>query len=155
MILLAGLGISYGGSELATANLETIGGSLEAGTSLEATLELSPEFSADGVYAVKSVGDEHSGITLHLADPDGITVDTLEIQGDAGESEFVVSKTGKYVLEAQNTSDGKRDIVIAVGYKPDESAKFLVVVGMYVIIAGMIAMLASIAYFVIASRIKR
>lgn len=152
VILLAGLAVSYAGSELATANLETIASSLDAGNILKASVNLDPEKSKQGVYAAKSVGSDHYGLVLSITGPDNELIDTQTIQGDSGEAGFTISAAGTYTLEATNTSEETRDIVIAVGYKSQESALALVAAGSYVIIAGMIAMGVTLAYAIKKSR---
>ncbi len=155
VLLLVGLGLSYGGSELATEGLETVASALDAGNILEAGIELDPRVSRDGVYAVRSVGEEHDGVMLRVTDPGGVLIGELAIQEDAGEEEFVIASAGKYTLEATNTSSETRNIVIAVGYKAEDYVIAIVAVGSYVIIAGMIAMAASVAYAIVRSRVKR
>lgn len=153
-ILLAGLGISYAGSELATAGLEDAAASVGAGDMLAVSAELDPAVSARGVYAAKSVGQEHGGIRLTLSDPGGIVIDSLTVDGDAGEARFEIVSAGTYTLEAVNVADGSREIVIAVGSESDESARMLVILGSYTIIAGMLAMGAAVAYAIVRARLS-
>lgn len=155
IVLLGGLAVSYAGSELATADLVTEARSLEAGGTLVARADLAPTVSRNGVYAAKSVGQDHEGIVLRVTNPAGATVDMQEVRGDSGEAEFVVTDAGEYTLEASNTSQGTRDIVIAIGYKADDLSLAVVAVGSYLIIAGMVVMASSMIYSIAKSRIKR
>lgn len=153
IVLLVGLAVSYAGTRFATENLETVAGSLEAGNILKVSIELDPRISRDGVYAAKSVGANHYGIILQVTDPAGQIINTHSIvESDSGEAEFVIASMGKYTLEATNTSTDTREIIIAVGYKSEDYALVLVGLGLYVIIAGMAAMAASMIFAIIRSR---
>ena len=152
IILLAGLGISYGGSELATANLEKVVSKLDAGNTLQASIELDPAKSTQGVYAIKSIGDKHDNIVLRITGPDGSVIDTQSVIGDSSEALFTISTLGKHILEVTNTSDELRELVIAIGYKTSDSARVLVIAGSYVLITGMISMAATIVYGLVRMR---
>ena len=145
-VMLGGLGLSYAGTQAATAGLVTGAGILGEGESLTVEAPLDPEVSAGGVYALREVGGGTLDVGVRVTWPGG-TIAGTHSGTDAVEERFAVSAAGTHVLEVRNDGEGDAEVIAAIGYVPGDEVLAYASAGSYVIIAGMASLAASAAIY--------
>ncbi|MCY4252638.1 MAG: hypothetical protein OXD41_04980 [Thaumarchaeota archaeon] len=152
-VLVGGLALSYAGTQAATAGLETGAGVLGTGEALTVAADLDPAVSQRGVYAVRDVGGGGVDIVVRIAGPGGSAV--LAGGGAAHhgvgsiEERFAISGAGEHALTVENAGGGAAEVIAAIGYLPGDEVLVYASAGSYVIIAGMVALAATVAVYAV------
>ncbi len=148
-VMLGGLALSYAGTQAATAGLETGAGVLEADETLTVAAELDPAVSPEGVYALREVGGGSIDADVRITRPEGSMIGAGHSGTDSVEERFAISAAGVYELEVKNAGSADAEIIAAIGYLPGDEVLVYASIGSYVIIAGMVALAASVGAYAI------
>ncbi len=148
-IMLGGLALSYVGTQAATAGLETGAGVLGAEETLTVAVVLDPAVSPGGVYALREVGGNDLDADVRIIWPEGGMLGAEHSGTDSVEERFDILVAGVHELEVKNAGTTDAEIIAAIGYVPGDEVLVYASIGSYVIIAGMVALAASVGIYAI------
>jgi len=118
--------------------------------SLDQTLTISADFVSQdtsiGVFAVQIMEFEDNTFSAKVLDPSGSEIISQTINEETIEEGFDVLETGTYKLIIESTSDEETQMFVAIGPLPDAGKKSLVFISVYVLVIGMIGLVAAGIY---------
>jgi len=144
-LLVAGLVLSFYGSQLVTSDLVTRTGIVGQQNTLEVTAELDADVSETGVYVVQIMDFEGTQVTASVYDPLDIKILEVAMDENTHEEWFDIAETGSYRLVVGNAGS-ESEMVGVLGHLPASSALTSGVIGFYVVLLGLVAMGALEAY---------
>lgn len=144
-LLAAGFGVSiYASQELFdTFSMEV--GTVEVGFPMEITAEIE---QGRGLYAIEII-DYQDGMSVNarVLGPLGVTVTSAVIERDPYEETFVVDETYQYTLLIEADSE-PISVTGIIGPEPNASQMSLGFVSLYMLLVGVVGMIASVVYMV-------
>lgn len=118
--------------------------------SLDQTLTISVDFVSQdtsiGVFAVQIMEFKDNTFSAKVLDPFGNEIISQTINEETIEEEFDVLETGTYKLIIESISDEETQMFAAIGPLPDASKKSLGFISVYVLVIGMIGLVAAGIY---------
>ncbi len=114
------------------------------------TLTISVDFVSQdtpiGVFAVQIMEFRDNTFSAKVLDPFDSEIISQTINEETIEKEFDVLETGAYKLIIESTSDEETQMFAAIGPLPDAGKKSLGFISMYVLVIGMIGLVAAGIY---------
>lgn len=149
-LLAAGLGIGTFASSMIFDDLSVGTGTVEVGTPLEITAEI--ERGAGGVYAVEMM-DYTEGMSIKATVLGPLRAVTASAIIDEGvyEERFPVDETHEYILVIE-TDRTPVSVAAVIGPEPDGIATSLGLASSYMLLIGVVGMIASAVYLIIQRR---
>ena len=149
-LLAAGLGMGTFSSSMIFDDLSVGTGMVEVGAPLEITAEI--ERDADGVYAVE-IMDHTEGMSVKatVLGPLRAITTSATIDENIYEERFPVDETHEYTLVIE-TDLNPVSVTAVIGPEPDGVATSLGLVASYMLLAGVVGMIASAVYLIIHRR---
>ncbi len=118
--------------------------------SLDQTLTISVDFVSQdtsiGVFEVQIMEFKDNTFSAKVLDPSGSEIISQTINEETIEKGFDVLETGTYKLIIESTSDEETQMFAAIGPLPDTGKKSLGFISMYVLVIGMIGLVAAGIY---------
>jgi len=118
--------------------------------SLDQTLTISVDFVSQdtsiGVFAVQIMEFKDNTFSAKVLDPFGDEIISQIINEETIEERFDVLETGTYKLIIESTSDEETQMFAAIGPLPDAGKKSLGFISVYVLVIGMIGLVAAGIY---------
>ena len=118
--------------------------------SLDQTLTISVDFVSQdtpiGVFAVQIMEFKDNIFSAKVLDPFGDEIISQIINEETIEERFYVLETGTYKLIIESTSDEETQMFAAIGPLPDAGKKSLGFISVYVLVIGMIGLVAAGIY---------
>ena len=145
-LIIGGMILSFYGSQAITQDLISDTQILKKGDSLEITAELDPSVSTTAVYVVQTMRFQEGGISAKIFDPFGIQIISKQIDKESFEDTFEIIEEGTYKLAIENSGE-ETEVIGVLGHLP-KAGKLPVVVGFYLLIAGMIGMVVLVIYVI-------
>ncbi len=154
---LIGIGIilSFYGAQLTTQNLTVKEEKLVPGSSLEIMTELDLSRGETGVYGILVENFENDAISVTVIDPLGNQVISNTVNKESTEERFKIVSSGTYKLVIENSGLKETQIVAGVGHMPDNSTISVGITGFYILIIGLIGMVAIGIYAIRNKRKQR
>ena len=118
--------------------------------SLDQTLTISADFVSQdtsiGVFAVQIMEFKDNTFSAKVLDPFGNEIISQTINEETIEEGFDVLETGTYKLIIQSTNNEETQMFAAIGPLPDAGKKSLGFISVYVLVIGMIGLVAAGIY---------
>lgn len=147
----AGIVLSFYGSYVIIEDLARNDGTLEQDQTLEIAAELDPDHNEHGVWAVQVAVFEDDAIYLRLLDPSGGEISSEPLTEGSFEGRFSIEMPGTYRVMVEN-SGPVTDVMLALGYVPDNSKYAISVAGLYILLVGMGGIVAVMIYTIMRRR---
>ena len=149
-LLIAGLALSFYGSQAVTGGLFTSTDVLGTGESIQISAELDSGTGSTAVYVVQVMSPAESQVSAYVTGPSGGIADSGAVEGDSREVRFAITDSGTYTLMVENSGQ-QTEIAAALGYMPDTAAFSIGITGFYIILVGLVA-LAALAVIAVRRR---
>jgi hypothetical protein len=145
-LLAAGLGLSVYAGMVVFEDIVLVESVVSAGTPLEVTSTIPPGM---GIFAL-DIQDHEEGMVMHarVLGPLGYTVSSTDIVTAQYEGTFETDEHYEYTLVVESDSTSPVNVVGALGPLPDASKTSLGFVSLYMLLVGMVGMIASTIYLV-------
>ena len=153
IILGVGIVLSFYGAQLTTQDIIVKEESIEPSSSVEVSIELDPQVSETGVFAVLLDNFEEDSISVSVYDPFGSKILSSIAEKESTEERFEIISSGDYKLEIENSGPEEVKIVAGLGYMPDAGTLSVGVTGFYLVVVGLIG-IVGIGFFAIRNRKK-
>ena len=117
--------------------------------SSDQTLVISVDFvskDTSGVFAVQIIEFKDNTFSAKVLDPFDSEIISQTINEETIENGFDVSETGTYKLIIESTSNEETQMFAAIGPLPDTGKKSLGFVSVYILVIGMVGLVASGIY---------
>jgi len=118
--------------------------------SVDQTLVISADFVSQdtsiGIFAVQIMEFKDNTFSAKVLDPFGNEIISQTINEETIEERFDVLETGTYKLIIQSTNNEETQMFAAIGPLPDAGKKSLGFISVYVLVIGMIGLIASGIY---------
>ena len=117
--------------------------------SLDQTLTISADFvsqDTSGIFAVQIMEFKDNTFSVKVLDPFGNEIISQTINEETIEERFDVLETGTYKLIIESISDEETQMFAAIGPLPDTGKKSLGFISVYVLVIGMIGLVAAGIY---------
>ena len=118
--------------------------------SLDQTLTISADFVSQdtpiGVFAVQIMEFKDNTFSAKVLDPFGNEIISQTINEETIEEGFDVLETGTYKLIIESTNNEETQMFAAIGPLPDAGKKSLGFISVYVLVIGMIGLVAAGIY---------
>ena len=123
-------GVSQGNGKVSSSQPLTISGDFERGETLV------------GVFAVQVMEFKDNTFSAKVLDPFDIEIISQTINEETIEKEFDISETGSYKLIIESSTNEGTQVFGAIGPLPDAGKKSLGFISVYVLIIGMVGLVA-------------
>lgn len=149
-LLAAGLGMGTFSSSMIFDDLSVGTGMVDVGAPLEINAEI--ERGAGGVYAVEMM-DHTEGMSIKatVLGPLRAVTTSATIDESIYEERFPVDETHRYTLVIETDFDPV-SVTAVIGPEPDETATSLGLIASYMLLVGVVGMIASTVYLIIHRR---
>ena len=137
-LLIAGLAMSFYGSQLVTEGLSSGTGTITGDRQMEIAAELDPAVGRTAVYVVQVMDFEGTEISVTVEDPLGIEILSADVDRDSYEDRFDVVDSGTHRLVVQNAG-AETEVAVVLGHMPDTEALSVGITGFYVLLMGLVA----------------
>ena len=117
--------------------------------SLDQTLTISVDFvsqDTSGIFAVQIMEFKDNTFSAKVLDPFGNEIISQTINEEVIEKGFDVLETGTYKLIIESTSNEETQMFAAIGPLPDTGKKSLGFISVYILIIGMVGLVAAGIY---------
>lgn len=150
VLVAAGMGLSIFASQVVFEDLAVGQATLELGEMLDITTEISP---GNGIYAVEIL-DHQEGMTVyaHVIGPFGSTMLSSEVDTNIHQELFDVDELHEYTLRIESDQAEPVSVMGVIGPEPDAGKTSLGFVSFYVLVVGVIGMIAATIYMIWARR---
>lgn len=154
-LIVIGIILSFYGAQLTTQNLTVKEEKLVPGSSFEIMAGLDLSRGETGVYGILVENFEKDAISVTVIDPLGNQVISKTVDKESTEERFKIASSGTYKLVIENSGLKETQIVAGVGHMPDNSAISVGIMGFYILIIGLIGMVAIGIYAIRNKRKQR
>jgi hypothetical protein len=151
-IVGVGIILSFYGNQVIFEDLIKGEGQVKFGENLIIPVELDNTETQTGIYAVQIINFKE-GITAKILDPFDKEIESQLIDKEVFEGRFNIAVSGIYKLVIENTDKKEIKIFGVIGPEPDAGKKSLGFISLYILIIGLIGMVA-VAIYAIKNRKK-
>lgn len=148
LLIAAGIGLSFYGSQIITEGLDSGESTLEPGKTLEIQSKLDPSVTDTGVFVVQIMNFKPSSIEATLYDPYETQIISEKIEKESFEKQFEINNLGQYKLVIQNTGNEKFQVIGVLGHLPDKTKFSVGLIGFYVLLVGLVGIVGVGAYVI-------
>ena len=142
------------GSQTITGDLAIEEGRINSLTQLEISTELDPDINTQGVYAVQTIEGKEYDITAVVIDSSNDKIRDVSVNRNSFEDNFDVENSGTYTLIISTSETEEIGVVGGIGHVPDSTGVTISIVGFFVIILGMVGIMA-VGFMMIRQRKKQ
>jgi hypothetical protein len=153
-LIVIGIILSFYGAQLTTQNLTVKEEKLVSGSSFEIITELDLAKGEIGVYGILVDNFEKDAISVTVIDPLGNQITSKTVDKESIEEQFKIDSSGIYKLVIENSGLKETQIVAGVGHMPDNSAISVGITGFFILIMGLIGIVA-IGIYALRNRRKQ
>lgn len=153
-LIATGIILSFYGNQVVFEGLVQKEGVVTNQKRMEVEMELDPNQSQSGIYAVQFIDFKDDVLEAMILDPFGTQVSSVEINKDVIENKFDITTEGKYRLIIESKIPEESRVIGVIGPEPDANQKSLAFLSMYLLIVGLIGM-AGLGIYAIKNRIRR
>ena len=153
-LIATGIILSFYGSQLTIQNLTVKEEKLLPSSSFEITVELDQSISETGVYGILVQNFEREAIYVTVIDPLGNHIISKTVDKESTEEQFKIVSSGTYKLLIDNSGLEETQIVAGIGHMPANSIISVGITGFYILIVGLIGIVA-IGIYAIRDRRKQ
>ena len=137
-LIVAGIILSFYGSQKATEGLISVEFTLEPNEKIEILAELDPNTNSLGVFVIQGPEFEEKNVFAQIVDPSGIQIVSSTIENNSVEERFEITATGNYKLIIENNNQNNVQGIGVIGHMPNTNVLSLGYTGFYLIIVGMV-----------------
>ena len=130
------------GSQTITGDLTIQEGRINNLTPLEISTELDPEINIQGVYAVQTIEGKEYNITAVVIDSSNDKIRDELVNRNSFEDNFDIENSGTYTLIISTSETEEIGVVGGIGHVPDSTGVTISIAGFFVIILGMVGIMA-------------
>ncbi len=153
-LIAAGIILSFYGNQIVFEELVQEEGTVTNQQRMEIEMELDPDQSRRGIYAVQYLDFKEDTLEARVLDPFGTQIEVKQINKDVFEGKFDIRTKGPYSLIIESKIPEESRIIGVIGPEPDANQKSLAFLSMYLLIVGLIGM-AGLGIYAIKNRIRR
>ncbi len=149
-LVAGGMALSVLGNEVLFEDFAKNEGRIGTGDRLEVQVPM--EQSESGVFAVEVLELRQDTIYAAISDPSGNQILREAVDREAYEGYFDVSMSGNYTLMVDNSDREEKLIAGYIGPEPDASKRTIAFVSIYMLVIGLVGMLAAVVFAIVAKR---
>ncbi len=149
-LLAAGMGLSIYSTQVVFDTLSMSQNSVELGVPLSISSDIPP---GEGVFAVEII-DYTEGMRLNaqVLGPLGSSMRSVTIDDSVYQDVFIVDEQHQYTLVLESDYSESINVVAVIGPAPDAAQNTLGFVSLYMLLVGVVGMIASTVYVIILRR---
>ena len=130
------------GSQTITEDLAIEEGKINSLRHLEIKKDLDPDVNSQGVYAVQTIEGKEYDITAIVIDSSNNEIRDVSVNRNSFEDNFDIEKSGIYTLIISTSEIEEIGVVGGIGHVPDSTGVTISIAGFFVIILGMVGIVA-------------
>ncbi len=153
-LIATGIILSFYGNQIVFEGLVQKEGIVTNQKELAVEMELDPDQSQSGIYAVQFIDFKEDTLEATVLDPFGTQISSVEINKDVIENKFDITTEGTYRLIIESKAPQESRVIGVIGPEPDANQKSLAFLSMYLLIVGLIGM-AGLGIYAIKNRIRK
>ena len=153
LIAIGAMFLIYG-SQTITGDLAIEEGKINSLTQLEISTELDPDINIQGVYAIQTIEGKEYDITAVVIDSSNDKIRDELVNRNSFEDNFDIENSGTYTLIISTSETEEIGVVGGIGHVPDSTGVTISIAGFFVIILGMVGIMA-VGFMMIRQRKKQ
>ena len=142
------------GSQTITGDLTIEEGKINSLRQLEIKKDLDPDVNSQGVYAIQTIEGKEYDITAVVIDSSNNEIRDVSVNRNSFEDNFDIEKSGTYTLIISTWETEEIGVVGGIGHVPDSRGVTISIAGFFVIILGMVGIMA-VGFMMIRQRKKQ
>jgi len=142
------------GSQTITGDLAIEEGKINSLRQLEIKKDLDPDVNSQGVYAIQTIEGKEYDITAVVIDSSNNEIRDVSVNRNSFEDNFDIEKSGTYTLIVSTSETEEIGVVGGIGHVPDSTGVTISIAGFFVIILGMVGIMA-VGFMMIRQRKKQ
>ena len=142
------------GSQTITGDLTIEEGKINSLRQLEIKKDLDPDVNSQGVYAIQTIEGKEYNITAIVIDSSNNEIRDVSVNRNSFEDNFDIEKSGTYTLIISTSETEEIGVVGGIGHVPDSTGVTISIAGFFVIILGMVGIMA-VGFMMIRQRKKQ
>ncbi len=145
-LIIIGLILLVLGNQIILEGVNQGDGKVSLGQTLTISVDFDSQETSIGVFAVQIMEFKDNIFSAKVLDPFGNEIISQTINEETIEEEFDVLETGTYKLFIESNSNEETQMFAAIGPLPDEGKKLLGFISVYVLVIGMVGLVAAGIY---------
>lgn len=151
-LIAVGIILSFYGNYVIFEDLKQGDADVGFGESLIVEVDLDPNKSSSGIYAVQILDFKGGTITANIVDPFNSIIESQTINEELYEGLFDLTTVGTYKLVVENSGETVK-IFGVIGPEPDSGKRSLNIISLYILVVGLVGM-AGVAVYIVVNRKK-
>jgi len=145
-LIAIGLILSVLGNQVILEGVSQGDGKVSSDQTLTISVDFDSQETSKGVFAVQIMEFKDSTFSAKVLDPSDSEIISQTINEETIEKGFDVLETGTYKLIIESTSNEETQMFAAIGPLPDTGKKSLGFISVYILIIGMVGLVAAGIY---------
>ena len=141
-LIVIGLILLVVGNQIILEGVSQGDGNVSSSQTLSISSDFDSQDTSTGVFAVQIMGFKDNIFSVKVLDPFNSEIIFQTINEETIEKEFEVLATGTYKLIIESTSNEETIVFAAIGPLPDVGKKSLGFISVYVLVIGMVGLVA-------------
>ena len=141
-LIVIGLILLVVGNQIILEGVSQGDGNVSSSQTLSISSDFDSQDTSTGVFAVQIMGFKDNIFSVKVLDPFNSEIIFQTINEETIEKEFEVLETGTYKLIIESTSNEETIVFAAIGPLPDVGKKSLGFISVYVLVIGMVGLVA-------------
>ncbi len=141
-LIVIGLILLVLGNQIILGEISQGEGEISSSQTLVISVDLDLEETTKGVFAVQIMEFKDNIFSAKVLDPFDSEIIFQSINEETIEKEFDVSETGTHKLIIESTSNEETIVFAAIGPLPDAGKKSLGFISVYILVIGMVGLVA-------------
>ena len=141
-LIVIGLILLVVGNQIILEGVSQGDGNVSSSQTLSISSDFDSQDTSTGVFAVQIMGFKDNIFSVKVLDPFNSEIIFQTINEKTIEKEFEVLATGTYKLIIESTSNEETIVFAAIGPLPDVGKKSLGFISVYVLVIGMVGLVA-------------
>jgi len=148
ILVLIGIAITAYQSQTTSENLSNQQNTLEIGTQMMVTKDMSPDNNPNGVYSIQITDFRNEdNVKATVIDPMGTPIITKTITKSPIQEMFKIASSGNYTLQIENHGQREIQVLGIIGYYP-QGIELADISGFIVLIIGLSGLAIGMMYLV-------
>lgn len=142
ILIVIGLILLVVGNQIILEGVSQGNGKVSSMQTLEIVGYFDSQNTATGVFAIQTMEFKDNTLSVRVFDPFGIEIISQVVNKETMEKDFDVLETGEYKMIVESTSNEEIQVFGAIGPLPDAGKKSLGFISIYILIVGMVGLVA-------------
>jgi hypothetical protein len=148
ILVLIGIAITAYQSQITSENLANQQNTVDIGTQMTVTKEMSPDNNQEGVYSIQITDFKNDdNIKTTIIDPAGIPIITKSITKSPVQEMFKISLSGNYTLQIENHGQKAIQALGIIGYYP-QNIELADIAGFIALMIGLSGLAVGMMYLI-------